>query len=180
MINLIPQAAKKSLLTEYWIRTVTVWFLTWGVVLIAGVAVMLPSFLLLQFQVNAYEESAANADKKNADFESLTDELKKASNQAKVMSEQLTFEKSSTYVALIRGFESSAISITNIGFTREEGVVTPLRVSGIASDRQALAAFREGLLASPQVAGVDLPISNLAKDKQIPFEMQIEVKPSTP
>ncbi len=180
MINLIPAAAKKSLLREYWMRTVTVWFLTWAAVMVAGVAVMLPSFLLLQLQVNAYEQSAATAEKNNADFESITNDLKQASAQAKVMSEQLALEPSAAYVELIRNFESSSISITQITFERNEKGVAPIKVVGVASDRQTLAAFREELLATEIVESVDLPISNLAKDKQIPFDMLVTVKPTTP
>jgi hypothetical protein len=181
MINLIPAEAKKHLVREYWVRSVTVWFFLWSFVLGLGIFILIPSYVLISLQVDAYESSAEVADEKNANFDSVAKELEQASKTAVVLADHFTHPPTTEYLALIKQFESSNISITQISIQLENGEVTPIKVIGIAEDRQALATFRARMLEDERIEAVDLPISNLAKDKQIPFDLTITIaKSDTP
>lgn len=181
MINLIPADAKKHLVREYWIRSVTVWFFLWTFVLVLGIALLVPSFVLLNLQVKAYSDSAETADEKNANFEAVAKELEQASKTAAALGEYFSYTPMTAYIELLRGFESSAVSITQVGLERTGTEIGLVTLTGIAEDRQALAAFRNRMLEHELIETVDLPISNLAKDRQIPFELTITmVKEKTP
>ena len=65
--------------------------------------------------------------------------------------------------------------ITELNFSKNKTIVEPIRLTGIATDREALAAFRERLLAHPAIATVNLPISSLAKESDITFNMTISM-----
>ncbi len=181
MINLIPAEAKKHLVREYWIRSVTVWFFLWSFVLLLGIAILVPSYALIHLQVNAYKVTAETADEKNADFESTAKELERASKTAVALEKHFSYGGMTEYISLLKEFESSNISITQVTIERTEQGVAPIKITGIAEDRQALASFRSRMLEAEKIESVDLPISNLAKDKQIPFDLTITMaKQQTP
>jgi hypothetical protein len=173
MINLIPADAKKHLVREYWLRSVTVWFFLWSFALALGVFILVPSYVLINLQVKAYTDSAQTADEKNANFESVGKDLDRASKTASAISEHFAHSPLTDYVRLLRSFESSNISITQISIDRATGGVAPIKMTGIAEDRQSLATFRARMLEDEMIETVDLPISNLAKDRQIPFELTV-------
>lgn len=181
MINLIPAEAKKHLLREYWMRSVTVWFFLWSFALLLGITLLVPSYVLLNLQVKAYSETAQTANEKNANFEAVAKELESASKTAATLSEQLVRPSMTEYLTLLKNLESTNVNVARISFSREGDVVGEMTVSGVADSRQALADFRNRMLDSDLIESVNLPISNLAKDKEIPFELTVTlVKPKTP
>ncbi len=171
MINLIPASAKKSLIQEYWVRVVSVWFLLWAVTFFIGIFSMVPSYVLLDSQVSAYKDSAESASEKIANYKKVSDELTRSGKLATIMKENFALGYTFDYVALVRNLEHSGITISEISIERTDKGIAPIRISGIAKDRQALAAFKDRALAEELITAVDLPISNLAKDRDIPFEI---------
>ena len=173
MINLIPAAAKKGLIKEYWVRTVTVWFYLWSVSILLGVFILIPSYVLINSQVSAYKDSAESASKKIANYENVSKELERSGKLATMMNENFAAEDISGYIALFRNLEQDGITISAISISHGEKGIDPIKVAGFADNRQALAAFRDRVVAEATVSSVDLPISNLAKDKDIPFEITV-------
>ena len=173
MINLIPAEAKKHLVREYWVRSVTAWFFLWAFALALGVAVLVPSYVLINLQVKAYDSSAQSADEKNANFETVAKELERASNTAAALSDHFSHPSMTSFLSILKEFESNDINVTQIMLSRDGQAAGPVSMSGVADSRQALAAFRARMLESEHIESVDFPISNLAKDKEIPFEMTI-------
>jgi hypothetical protein len=181
MINLIPAEAKKHLVKEYWVRSVTVWFFLWSFVLVLGVAVLAPTFVLINLQVKAYSDSAQTADEKNANFGNVASELERDSTIAATLSDHFSYPTMTEYLTLLKKFESVNITITELSLERTGDGVGPIKIVGVARDRQALATFRARMLEDQQIESVDFPISNLAKDKQIPFDLTVTmVKQKTP
>jgi hypothetical protein len=176
MINLIPPAAKKSITVEYWLRVISVWFFTTSVALVLGAVLMIPAYVLINLQVAAYSDSAASATQKLATLKDVSSDLNVANQQAKALIDGLRYDQLSDYVALFRGLESSEIALSQINLSRTKDGVAPIQLSGTATDRQALAHFRDNLLSQDGVDSVDLPISNLAKDKDISFTITVTMK----
>ena len=173
MINLIPATAKKTLVNEYWMRAVSVWFFLWSVSVLLGIFIMVPSFVLTYSQVSAYKDSAESATEKIANYEAVSKELERSGKLAAIMNANFALPSTSSYIALFRSLEQDGITISNISMTRGDKGINPIEIAGFANDRQALATFRDTLVAQPGVASVDLPLSNLAKDKDISFEITV-------
>ena len=53
------------------------------------------------------------------------------------------------------------------------GVVASVKVDGLAETRNDLASFRDILLQNDSISDVVLPISNLAKERDIEFALAI-------
>ena len=175
MINLIPASAKNSLIKEYWMRAVTVWFFLGSAAVLLGIFILVPSYVLTNSQVSAYKDSAESASEKSANYETVSKELERSGKLAAMMKENFALISTSEYITLFRSLEGDGIEISQISITRAEKGVEPIMISGVADDRQALAAFRDSVVAQEGVSSVDLPLSNLAKDKDIPFEITVTI-----
>lgn len=176
MINLIPPEAKKRVSKEYWLRVLSVWFISCTAALIASVCILLPAYVLITIQIGANEGVSQAASEKVAEFESVTKELALTNQKSKAILDNTRFSPISPYVAMVRAHESEEVRVSQITVARSKDGFSPISVSGEADSRQALASFRDRLLSEPGVSGVDLPISNLAKDKEIQFNLTISIK----
>ena len=173
MINLIPPAAKTAVKREYFIRVGAVWLLIWSVAIVIGGVTLLPTYVLINSQVQVYSATAAAASEKVASYKDIADELVQTSNQARLIVETARLEPLSGYFAAITSAADAGITVLSTRLSRADGGLSPLTVTGVAQDRQSLAAFRDRLLADEHIATVDLPIANLAQDKNITFTLTI-------
>ncbi len=176
MINLIPPTAKRKIIVEYWLRVVSVWFYIWTAAMIGSVAIMFPAYVLIHSQVSVYEQSAQSASEKVANFEEVKKQIEQSNELATKMQNQLTLPLISDYVSLFRSLEGQGVTITSIDISRSDAAVSPIRISGLATTRQSLASFRDRISADGRVEKVDLPLSNLAKDKDIQFSLTVTLK----
>jgi hypothetical protein len=180
MINLIPPAAKKNIILEYWIRVVSVWLIVWGGTLVLSMLLFLPTYVLLDLKVAAYADSAAMASKKIANYQTIASELLVSSKEAQHVVSTLTIPQATTYITQLRTFETAEVSFNALRFSREKATSTQsLSVSGVATNRQELAGLRERLLADFRISGVELPLSSLAKDRDIQFSMTVSFHNAT-
>jgi len=173
MINLIPESAKKNIVKEYWVRVLSTWLMLWAFAVACGTAILFPSYILVSSQVTAYEESADSASQKVADYESASVALIQATQQAREIVQQAEVASVSSYVDLFMSLQGVNIFIERLNLTQEDAKILPVRITGAATDRQALASFRDRMLAHPLISEVDLPISNLANDKDILFSLVV-------
>lgn len=179
MINLIPPSAKKSIQTEYWLRVLSVWCTLWSVALLMGSAVLVPSYVLIVSQVKVYADSAQEASQKILDFENVSKDLGRSSQQAGTLLLGLKQPLMSEYISRFKELEKPGINISKITMSRNETGLAGAQIAGQAENRQALADFRDRLRGEATIAGVDLPISNLAKDKDIQFALTVTFKNAT-
>jgi hypothetical protein len=173
MINLIPRSAKKNIVTEYWVRVLSTWLLLWAFALMCGAAILFPAYILVSSQVAVYEESALLASQKVADYESASVALVRASQQAREVVQQNEALTVSSYLDLFTDLQGPDISISRLTLTQEGEEILPINITGSATDRQSLASFRDRMLDNAQITEVNLPISNLASDKDILFSITV-------
>lgn len=169
MINLIPGTAKKRVAHEYWVRVATAWFFLWSFALILGACVFIPAYVLINTQVSVYTESAKVAQETVDDYEKVSRDLTASGKQARVILEASDKTPIHKYVSLFESLQGPGITLSKISLARDDTGLSPVTLSGEASDRASLAAFRDRLLAEEVLKEVDLPISNLAKDSDIQF-----------
>ena len=154
-------------------RVISVWFLVWAAVLFMGAAAFLPAYVLIGSQVKTYEQSAQKAIEKVAVYENVSVALVQASQEARVVIDEMALPRLSSYINRIEGLQSEGIIINEMRLNRVDGGVAPIIIQGVAQDRQTLADFRDRLQADSLVKEVELPISNLAQDKDILFTLTI-------
>ncbi len=176
MINLIPPVVRKSIITEYWVRVVSIWLFIVAVVATAVVFLSLPVYVLVSSKVDVYAQSAAEATERVTEYDLSAGALVRANVMAQRVFELRKVEKFSSTISAIEVLQGSEIEIEGFEFAREEDALAPVKVTGRAATRQALSDFREALLSQETISEVVLPISNLAKDRDIQFSVWITFK----
>ncbi len=176
MINLIPQVAKNKIISEYWVRVVSVWMFVISLASIVVSLLLLPVYVLVTSKVDAYSTSADEGAGKVAEYDVSASALTKVNNQAQMLLEAGKVKQFSELVTAISALQSPDITITEFNFHRSGIVPKTVQVNGKAATRQSLASFRDSLIALPWVGDVNLPISNLAKDRDITFNISIVFK----
>lgn len=176
MVNLLPQTAKRQLVVEYYVRVVSVWlFLVTGAMLVLGVLLM-PISVLVDLQLKAFDETFTRVSADNASFADSEKSVLAANVLASELNRIDAYAPLLDDVTAIQDLADSAISIRSITLERTEaGVVETITVTGEAATRAALASFRDRIEDAPRFIGAALPISNLAKDKEVPFSIAITV-----
>lgn len=176
MINLIPPIVRKAVIKEYWTRVISVFLFIVSVVSFCIFVFALPVYVLVSDQVDVYAQSAAEASERVAEYDLSAGALIRANQMAQKIFELREVDRFTDAVTLLESLQSSDITITTFQFNRVKGEVGPVMILGNATTRQALADFRDRLLSQPKISDVVLPISNLAKDRDIEFSISVVFK----
>jgi Tfp pilus assembly protein PilN len=173
MINLLPQNAEQQLKSLYRYRLATTLSLLCGAVALATLCMLLPSYVLLQSQVRAYEETSLAIKEEQADVEALSEKIKAAnllSEEIATYDSVFVFSEVAEKVAEIAG---ERIALEVISFEEKPDTPSSVVVSGRAATRNDLTAFSSRLIADPMFVSADVPIQNLAGDRDVSFTITI-------
>lgn len=179
MINLLPPTAKRAVVREYWMRVVVVWvlLLSFGMAIVA--ALQVPSYVLLSSQLTAYQSEYSNAQAKKNDYEAAEGEVTAINTLAQHVS-AVAFESSATAIIdELDMLSGPTVALQGFDVVQEKGVVKEIMISGIADDRSSLATFSDRVAASDHFIEANVPISNLARDKDITFQIEVIPAPKT-
>ena len=177
MINLIPPSARKSVTREYWLRVISVWLFLFGTGCLIISIFLLPTYVMVHTQtVSLGGQMSATADT-TASYDEAIATLTKASADAAYLHRTASTTPFSSYLKTLESLAGSGVSIHSVSYTR--AVTETVTVTGVASTRELLAAFRDGLEAAPEFATVVLPIAALAKATDVLFTMDITIATTT-
>jgi len=177
MLNLLNREKRHFLRREYFGRLANV---SLGVVIfsLSYYSVLLFSnSILINFEKTAAENELKNLTKSSVQKELDDYQTKLAHIQAEynLFSKKIIYP--TTVLAQIKEKEIPGISLSSINFqkTTEEGVIK-LEISGVAKDRDTLINYSSNLKTNDIFKDFNIPVSSLAKNKDIPFSFPVNVK----
>tara|TARA_B100000745_G_scaffold285608_1_gene220949 strand:- start:1881 stop:2423 length:543 start_codon:yes stop_codon:yes gene_type:complete len=177
MINLIPPHARKQVKIEYWVRVSSVWVLMVALGLCVVLVLMVPSYILIRSQLNTYQEQYSQALADSVSYQELEDAVVTANRYAQKL---LSYKSPVSFTGIIDELKlvtDDTIELSYVDIKRtESGEVETMVVKGEAQTRIDLVAYRDAIEAHPFFTSADLPISNLAKDKEVPFSITVAIK----
>lgn len=176
MINLIPPSAKKQIIHEYWLRVISIWFFILTGIFCILASLLLPVYVLINSQVAVYAPDAEVAINEAKSYDLSSTQLVLASKEAKLLLQLKEKTRFSELTETLFKLQNPGITINYLKFQETPTGLAPIDISGAATTRQSLANFRENLLQNPIIDTVDLPISNLALDKDIDFNISVKLK----
>lgn len=176
MANLIPPDAKKDIILEYWFRVATIWLLLVGFGLCMVIILKIPTLVLIEAQLRTFSGVYDAAQDKKETFEASETILKDANDISTILSR---YDPGIAFSEIISILDEIAggVAVNSIRLVREESTIKKIEISGIANTRSDLANFSRDIEAHELFEEAELPISNLAKDKDIGFS--IDITPST-
>lgn len=173
MINLIPPEALKEVKKEYWIRVCSVWAMLVGTAFFIVAIFHIPVHQLLEAQKDSYQEAYANATEQTGEFKTAEESIKNTNAVASLLvkkDEQIAF---SAVLKTIDSLVQDGITIENYSFTRKGEGLGPIAVSGRADGRTSLTNYKNAIESNQLFKAATIPLSDLAKDKDIPFTITI-------
>lgn len=178
MANLIPPDAKHAIIIGYWLRVITVWFVLVGCALFAVAALKTPTFVLVQSQLRTFSDQYEGARQNEETFIQVQQALNAANRLSGLLAENKEEIQLSIVINQLDTMAGDDVRISNFQLQKTEAVLNKITINGLANTRTALADFSKNVEAHPAFTEAEVPIANLAKDKDISFS--IEVKPASP
>lgn len=173
MINLIPPSAHTQVKREYWIRVISVWLVLIGTAFLIVALLNLPVYVLVRSQLSSYLQEYNQASDESESFKASEFEIQKSNEIAKLLAKADSVTPFSTIITELEALTSSGVKISDFSLSRQNGEISSISINGQASSRLALTQFKDAVEASPLFESVTLPLSNLAKDKDISFSITI-------
>lgn len=173
MINLIPPEGHKAIKREYIYRVgATLCFLFAIVITILTVA-FIPTYVLTTAQINALQLESLRESSKDVSFVTADEEVRVTKNILTQLKTATTSYAMSTVINEIQHKAPSTILFKNFTADAPKGKFDKVQVQGVSPTREALARFRSSLEESDMFVKAEVPISDLAKDTDLPFVMTI-------
>jgi hypothetical protein len=176
MYKLLPEANREAIKREYALRRVVIMLVLITLALIFSILATLPSFI----HIEAKKDAATLLSRSSGSISAASDkaELESWAASAKSALSALKPNQGEDPYGLFKSVladRPAGIKIIGLSWQRTGGVLA-VRARGLASDRQTLLAFQDILKDSPEWAEVELPVSTLAADRDIEFELTLRPK----
>lgn len=178
MVNLLSKALIRARTRRYYARLITLLALVLTLVIGVGALLVLPSFFLARAAADesarylaALEETVGLKERAG-----VTKAVGALVERVKTLKDFNTPIMVAYLIDLITGAAPRGITITSFSIDRT-GAGGRVVVSGSAATRDALLSFANALKSIKQFSGVALPVSSLARDKDVPFTLSFSYTP---
>lgn len=177
MFKLLTEEARKKVESEYIMRRGVVVLTALIVIVIAGMIGLFPSYIVSNAQQKEVQEHIEPVEslELQKDYSPLYYWLDGMKFRIGALDPSSDKERAASFIESVLKERISGIKVTELLWSKFEKKPV-LSLSGIAHDRQALLAFEERLNSSGKFSSVTLPVSNLAKDKNISFKLKLSPK----
>jgi len=175
MFKLLTEKGRQKMIHEYVMRRTAVILLAIIFVLTVGIIGLLPSYMLSNVR-NDETREWVNIINRSVGLEENEGELQawllETNRRLRTLSPKLDVDRPTDFIGQILEQRIDNISIENFSWTKTGDKATFL-IAGVASDRQALVTFENKLSSSGYFSNVTLPLSDLAKDKDVDFQIKL-------
>jgi hypothetical protein len=174
MANLLTPEYKKDLRKRDLLKVSYVYLIGLGVIFLLAAIFLVPSFLLagskrLTARENLELISASISSRESAEFGRL---LEETNTKIGVLKENVEGLTGYSVIAEIVSAKPDSVSLNSFAFNLTSDSAE-VQVDGFALSRDGLLAFVENLEGISGVGSVDLPISTLARDREIDFGLAV-------
>lgn len=176
MINLIPPEGHVIMKREYFLRVgATLLLLFSGVAVLLAVA-QIPMYVLIDAQLKSLDLEASQENKNEQ-------ALKDAESEVRSIKEVLTQMKStstpSTVSIVIDEIEARtppSVLLKSFSIDASQGVIEKAQIQGTAPTREMLVQMKGLLETSDMFEKAEVPISDLARETDLPFAVTVTLK----
>ena len=177
MLNLLPEEQREKIKKEYKIRRLVVASFFIFISLVIASVSLLPPYLISKEKLdesNKHLNTFSNSPiiKKSQDLSSETDAINGKIKSLSVSNSVYIYD----ILNKILDKKTDQISIKNFVYLKKDNNNVSVTLSGLANSRESLIGFEKNLQNETYFSSVDFPVSNLAKDTNIDFSIQIGIK----
>jgi hypothetical protein len=172
MFQLLTEDERRKVRHEYIVRRTIVMLCAFVLVLVVGIIGLFPSYTLSnvrQLEALRHIKIVDSARQRNDDLD-LQAWLEDINLKLKLLSPALDTDRPLNSIDKILDQKGAGILITDFSLVKSTDKVD-ISINGVATNRQSLITFKDRLNSSGNFSNVVSPISNLAKDKDIDFQI---------
>ena len=179
MFNLIPESLKEKIKTEYRLRRLILVFIFTLFIQATFLIFLYPSWLISSQKENemVLQTEKMNQSQLTSNISSTTNFIKSLNAKLSIMDSTFEYPQVVPIVNIILSQKTGSIHIDEFSYTTISNATSTLTLNGISNTRESLVSFVRDLKNSGKFKVVDLPISNLAKNKDISFLINLTVAP---
>ncbi len=169
----LPQYERSRLKTEYRVRALVVLTFVMSVSVIIGVVSLFPTFIFSKIEEKNQLSMIAETNKKN-DESGLSDIKAKLTKSNLLLSKAEESLKAPVYSSVVKDIINAkgVLKIDSISFTNSSTSTVDVFVQGFSANRENLLAFKDRLESIFPGKSIDLPLSDLAKNRDIKFSLK--------
>ena len=170
MLNLLPKDYKNKVKNEYLNRFLIVLLIGLSFLDIIFIVALFPSYTSINFRKNFAEKTSQELKNsaKAKDRDTVLSNIKDLEARMKIVT-TLPGDRPTDFINKALELKQQGISIQNISYTKKDSDKKEVSLEGKASSRASLIDFSKKIKASEWATSSDIPLSNLANDKSIPF-----------
>lgn len=179
MFNLLPESLKEKIKADYRLRRLTL-ILIFVLFLEASFFIFLfPSWLisLSREKEIVSETEAMNRSSLSSDTNSLISTIKSTNAKLNIINTALEYPKVVPVLNTILSKKTTGVHINQLTYTTTSAKMAIVSLGGVSSTRESLVAFVKNLERSGLFKAVNLPVSDLAKNKDIVFSLSMTIAP---
>ena len=172
MFKLLPEKIRTRVEHEYAMRLGVAILTGLLFAIVVGIVGLLPSYLLFNIEERRMQDEiiAIGGLEAHPEIITLRKWLSGTNLKLSLLDPSLDVDRPSTYIAKALEEKIGGIRVYTIGWSKNSGAIS---ISGEAMDRQALLDFEKELNTSDKFAEVAIPVSNLAKTRDIAFKVEL-------
>lgn len=169
----LPQYERNKLKTEYRVRAAIVFLFVLSVSVVIGIVSLFPTFILSKIEEKNQLSMIAETNKKN-DANGMNDIKAQLTKDNTLLIKATEVAKNPSYSSAIRDIINAkgTVKIDSISFSNNSTTTVDVFVQGFSVNRDSLLAFKSRLESAFSGSTVDLPLSELAKNKDIKFSFK--------
>ncbi len=178
MFNLLPNSLKEKIRSEYYIRLYVVIFLAIFIVQISFLIFLSPTWFVSLNKEKEIISQSEKANKASLDLkvDAVNSQINIINNKLGIINSTLEYPRAIPVIDEVLSKKTDNIVIKELLYevsSEKTGLIT---LTGNSATRDSLVAFVKDLEESEMLKDVDLPISNLTKEKNLDFSLKISVE----
>lgn len=176
MFNLLPENLKNEIRSEYGFRRLVLIMSFVLLIEVSSIIFISPSWFSSYYNEKdamiSDDSQKSELDKKVA---STTELVKTLNKKISILKDNESYHKPIKYLDSIIENKSSSIKINQFSYSLSSITTASILIEGLSSDRESLISFVDSLKQTGLFKTVDSPVSNLAKDKNIRFSINLTI-----
>ena len=173
MINLIPPKGHTALKHEYMLRVGALYGFMLAGVFAASTILMIPTYVLVSSQLNSVRPNDEHMEETKEAYGNALGNIQEANAVMAQLRGGMPNIEISTVIKEIVQVAPKGVVFKTFQAARAEGILKTVDIQGQATTRKTLAALKNALEASPLFESAIVPISDLARENNLPFVITI-------
>jgi len=177
MLHLLNNSQKNKVLKEYRMRLFVVVCIFIIFVSLAGVALLIPSYLTAVGKINLIKnDNQLKVDSikaiKDKNFE---DKIKKVNDSLNALKVSINIISPREAYDKILNSTPAGVSVVRYTYNLVDDNTASISISGTSQNRDMLAEFQNRLKLNPEFKGITVPLSDFAKKKDLDFTLNFNL-----